>query len=64
MPDYTVEWRIELVAENAEAAAREAGRIMRDRQSTANHFHVYDEIGDCVEVDLQEIDEAKARAVA
>ena len=62
MPDYSVEWRIEITAADQEAAAREALRIMRARDSTANHFHVYDEIGDCVEVDLMAIDEARASA--
>lgn len=64
MPDYSVEWRIEITAENREAAAREAWRLMRARLSTANHFHVYDEDGECEEVDLLAIDEAKAGAVA
>ena len=62
MPDYSVEWRIEITAADQETAAREALRIMRARDSTANHFHVYDEIGDCVEVDLMAIDEARASA--
>lgn len=62
MPVYTVEWRIEITADHPEAAAREALRIHRDRTSTANHFHVYDEIGECEEVDLQTIDEARANA--
>lgn len=60
MPDYSVEWRIEVTAENPGAAAREAWRLMRARLSTANHFHVYDELGECEEIDLQTIDEGKA----
>ena len=64
MPDYVIEWRIDITAPNAEAAAREAWRHMRRRDSTANHFHVYDEMGECEEIDLQEIDEAKATAGA
>ena len=62
MTEYSVEWRIEINAADPEAAAREALRIMRARDSTANHFHVYDEIGECVEVDLQTIDEQRASA--
>ena len=61
MADYSVEWRIEISADTPEAAAREAWRLMRLRTSTANHFHVYDELGECEEVDLMALDEAKAR---
>lgn len=64
MPDYVVEWRIDITAPNPEAAAREAWRHMRRRDSTANVFQVLAETGEMEQIDLQEIDEARAGEAA
>lgn len=45
MPEYLIEWTIELDAESPEDAARAALAIMRDPDSQSTVFKVYDEIG-------------------
>lgn len=62
MADFVVEWKIDITAETAEQAAREAWRHMRRRDSIANVFQVIGENGESEQIDLQEIDEAKALA--
>jgi hypothetical protein len=64
MPDFLVEWSIDLEADSAEDAARQAWALMRGEDSTANSFRVYDEDGNPVTVDLQELDEIAATAAA
>jgi hypothetical protein len=59
VPDYRLEWRIDLTADNPEDAAREAWRLMRIPDSTANVFHVFDETGQDTQIDLTEIDEER-----
>lgn len=41
MPEFYIEWRIEIDAETEEAAAKRAYEIMLDPTSTATVFHVY-----------------------
>ncbi len=55
--EYYIEWRIEISADNPEAAARQALAIQRDGSSCANVFHVTDEQGETVQIDLEEIDQ-------
>lgn len=43
MAEFYVEWRIEVDAETAEAAAKLAYKIMRDRAVTTHVFHVFPE---------------------
>ena len=40
MPEFTVSWQIEVVAETHEEAARKAREIQMDRESIANVFEV------------------------
>ena len=54
MPDYTIEWRIELAAETPVDAARQALEIMRDPASTSTVFTVLDDEGETHEIDLEE----------
>lgn len=62
MPDYLVEWQIDVVAPDAESAAREAKRIMRARDFTADSFVVISDGGETEVVNLRHLDEAKALA--
>jgi len=57
MADYFIEWTIDLEASTPEEAAREALKIMRDPESAATCFKVYDEDGNPVQIDLTRIDE-------
>lgn len=59
MDDYHVTWEIEVCADTPEEAAREAWRLMRVSDSTANVFDVTlpDESGETIRVDLQELEE-------
>ena len=61
MKDYTVEWIIEVQAENAEDAARQALAIQRDRKSMATVFDVIeaDGSGEAERVDLTAIDQER-----
>lgn len=52
MREYTVVWRIELTAESAEEAAREAQKIQRDLEGWAGVFDVYDKKGCGERIDL------------
>ena len=54
MPDFKVEWLIDVGANDATGAAKEALRIQRDKGSQAVVFNVYDEDGKCTVVDLLE----------
>lgn len=50
--EYTVTWTIQVDADSPEQAARIAGDIQRDPESTATIFHVTDETGaNCIVVD-------------
>lgn len=53
MQSYSVSWEIELDAETPQDAAREAWKIMRTTDSTANCFTVCDEKGNVTRIDLQ-----------
>ncbi len=57
MPEYLIEWTIELDAESPEDAARAALAIMRDPDSQSTVFKVYDESGEYVNIDLSGLDE-------
>ena len=57
MPEYRVEWDIELSARSPEAAAREALRIHRDPTSLATVFTVTNSRGEQRKIDLTEIDD-------
>jgi len=54
MPDYVVEWQIELRAENPQEAAQEALDIQRDSGSLATVFNVIQPGGTICRVDLEE----------
>lgn len=58
MPDYLVQWEINITADSPEAAAREAWYYMRKPDSTANVFDVVGEEGPTVRIDLTALDEA------
>lgn len=53
MPEYLVQWEIELSAESPEDAAAKALEIQRDPDSTATVFDVTNEDGKTVRVDLE-----------
>jgi hypothetical protein len=55
MPEYLVEWQIEIVAETPEEAARKALIIQRDTTSLATAFDVTDDAGDTARIDLEAI---------
>jgi len=57
MPEYRVEWVIEVDADTPEDAARRALEMMQDPQSTANVFNVMDKDGIQVEIDLEHLNE-------
>ena len=57
MPNYMVQWEIELSAENPRDAAKEAWEIMRDPGSIATVFDVFGEDGSVKRIDLEEEDE-------
>lgn len=59
MPDYYVEWRIDITASSPEAAARKAREIQLRKDSSATVFHVITAgTGEDFEtIDLTEIDE-------
>lgn len=57
MPDYYIEWSIDLEAAAPREAAQEALKIMRDPFSLATVFRVYDEDGNPIQVDLEEAQE-------
>lgn len=52
MNDYLVQWEINIVADTAEDAARQALAIQRDPTSHATVFDVFAERGPAVRVDL------------
>lgn len=53
MPEYLVQWEIDLIAETPEAAAAKALDIQRDPDSLATVFDVTNEDGRTVRVDLE-----------
>jgi hypothetical protein len=57
MSDFKVEWLINVGANDAVGAAKEALRIQRDPNSQAVVFNVYDENGNHMQVDLLEVNE-------
>lgn len=57
MPEYFIEWRIELFADTPEQAARNALAIQRDPGNRANTFHVTSGDGECEAVDVEELDQ-------
>ena len=57
MPDYLVQWEINITADSPEAAAREALRIQRDPASCATVFNVWDEDGIDTTADITALDE-------
>ena len=57
MRTYSVNWKIDIVAETPEEAAKQALEIHRDLHSTATVFDVYDEQGNYTCVDLLETGE-------
>lgn len=52
---FRVVWEIDIYAETAEEAALKALKIQRDPNSIATYFHVLDQDGQRVSVDLEEI---------
>jgi hypothetical protein len=54
MKTYTVQWEIELDADDPEQAARQALDIMQDVNSEALYFKVIHESGKLTDVDLLE----------
>jgi hypothetical protein len=57
MPEYLVEWAIEIDADSPEDAARKALAIQRDPESIATTFHVTPEgVDDQHFIDLSAID--------
>jgi hypothetical protein len=56
MKTYNVVWTIDLEAESAEDAARQAWEAMRRENSSANYFSVQDDDGNVTDIDLQELD--------
>jgi len=54
MPEYYVEWSINITADTPAAAAREALLIQRDPSSIATVFDVFDAHGEYYREDLQE----------
>ena len=57
MPDYHVIWEIDVVADNPEAAAREARRSQLAPGSLATVFDVLEDGQDAHRVDLAELDQ-------
>jgi hypothetical protein len=57
MRTFSVNWKIDIVAETPEEAAKQALEIHRDPNSTATVFDVYDDQGNCTCVDLLETEE-------
>lgn len=60
MPDYLVQWEINITADSPEAAAQKALRIQRDATSTATVFRFWGEDGIDTTVDLTAIAEGGA----
>lgn len=58
MPDFRVEWSMDIEADTPEDAARQTWAHMRRHDSTANVFTVISASGEQETIDLQEIDEA------
>lgn len=54
MPDYLVEWRINITANTREEAARIANEVFLDPGNIATVFHVTDEKGEETTVDVGE----------
>jgi hypothetical protein len=54
MPNYLVEWHVNVYADSPREAAREALRIQRDPESWATVFQVteHDTFTDPIEIDL------------
>jgi hypothetical protein len=50
MYHYRVRWEIDILADDARAAAEEAQRIQRDPESIATVFEMFNENGDLVAV--------------
>ncbi len=57
MPEYLIEWTIELDAESPEEAARLALAIQRYPDSLATVFKVYGEDAEGVTIDVTDLDE-------
>lgn len=57
MKTYTVNWTMEIDAEDPEEAARKALEIHRDQASLATIFEDYDGEGNCTRVDLFELED-------
>lgn len=57
--EYRVIWEIDIKADSAEGAAREALKIQRDPDSIATVFDVTSEDGETRRVDLTEIEESR-----
>lgn len=58
MPEYYIEWRIELDADNPTEAARRALEIQRNPESIATVFHVSEaDNGEEEVIDLTALDE-------
>src|SRR5512137_382610 len=57
MPEYTVQWLIELSADSPREAACKALEIQRDPESTATHFTVIDGASAMTEIDDAEAED-------
>ena len=62
MTEYMVVWEVQVEAESPEAAARTAIAMQRNPESTATVFEVFPQVGSATTIDLDEIDEMRARA--
>ena len=62
MPNFYVEWSIDIEADTAEEAARKALAIQRKPDSTATVFKVTQDGRDQETIDLTEIDDAREAA--
>ena len=55
--EYLVEWKIEIDADSPEEAARLARAIQLDPQNDADHFTVYDDHDEPIEVNALDNEE-------
>ncbi len=64
MTSYSVNWKIDIEAESAVEAARQALEIHRDPASLATVFEIYDEDGNHTSVDLFETEGSRIIHIA
>ena len=57
MPEFTVIWRIDICADSALEAAKEAFECMQEKGTTATFFDVKSKTGEVTTIDLMNVDE-------